>query len=384
MTPDEALDVFFDACGGASVQWDAHVAEELGRIREQSPALADAVKNGSISWPSDEEELGCLWTLVDLPPSELDAAIAKAKLLATKSRPVKKSSRRRGEGKRTLSLRAAILNVLQRIEGSLSSRQVFYQCVSMGTVANNKPECLRVGRLLVKMRRDGSVPYSRIVDRTRAKHVAPSWEGVRSILNATARQYRSSFWNDQPMVPMIACEKQALEGIFEEAVDQYGVPLFVVRGFNSESFEYEWSEDIKRYTDRGQSVVIYYFGDHDPSGLCIEANSQRKLEGFGARFAWVRAGLLWEDFERYDLVNIPVKHTDTRAKSYLSKFGDRAAELDALHPDELRGRIHDCIERHVDADAWDAVQRADEAERESLNLVAENWAQALAAVGGAA
>jgi hypothetical protein len=202
---------------------------------------------------------------------------------------------------------------------------------------------------------------------------------VSDILEATAQQFRSDFWNHQPTVPMVACEKQALEGIFAEAVDDYGVPLYVIRGFNSESFEYEWSEDIKGYNERGQQVAIYYFGDHDPSGLCLEQNSQRKLERFGARFDWERAGLLLEDFKRFGLVHVPVKQTDSRANGYLSKFGDMAAELDALEPEELQRRIHACIKRHIDRESWERLERADAVQRDDLALVARNWGRALAA-----
>jgi hypothetical protein len=293
--------------------------------------------------------------------------------------PASGSRRKRGEGARTKALRAEILSVLDEIGGSMSSRQVFYQAVSRGAVENTKKDCVRVGRLLVKMRRDGSVPYARICDRTRSRHVRPSWAGVMDIMQATASHFRLDYWARQPVVPMVAVEKQALEGIFAEACDEYGVPLYVLRGFNSESFEYEWSEDIKEITESGREVAVAYFGDWDPSGLDIERNSRDKLERFGARFTWERIGLLESDFDAFDLVKVPVKTTDSRAKVFLNTFGDCAAELDALHPDELQRRIHDAIAVHVDADTWRAVQAEEQVQRESLQEVTGNWEVALAA-----
>jgi hypothetical protein len=65
-----------------------------------------------------------------------------------------KAVRQRGEGQKTLALREAIFDILEGFPGAMSSRQVFYQCVSRGAVENNKRECVRVGRLLVRMRRD--------------------------------------------------------------------------------------------------------------------------------------------------------------------------------------------------------------------------------------
>jgi hypothetical protein len=312
------------------------------------------------------------------------AHVERAKRSARASSVV--HAKTRGEGKKTKDLRRAILDILDSIDGTMSSRQIFYQCVSSGVVANTKAECLRVGRLLVKMRRDGSIAYSRIVDRTRSRHVRPSWEGVEDVLDVVATQFRRDFWSGLAAhtVPMIACEKQALEGIFQEAVDAYGAELFVLRGYGSESFEYEWSERIKAHTNEGRDVVIYYFGDHDPSGLNIEETSRKKLEGFGAEFVWERAGLVHDDFDTFDLVNIPVKRTDSRAKSYLSQFGDRAAELDALRPDELRDRIQGCIEAHINPDAWERHVRGDEAGRAELRTVAAHWEAALQGARGAA
>lgn len=288
--------------------------------------------------------------------------------------------RTRGEGSKSKVLRSEILRVLDRFEGSMSSRQIFYQCVSLGAVENTKKECARVGRLLVKMRREGTIDYRRIVDRTRSRHVRPSWDGVADIMDAVADQFRSDAWNDQDVVPIVACEKQALEGIFTESVDEYGVALYTLRGFNSESFEYEWAEEIKTIVRSGREVIVGYFGDWDPSGLDIERNSRTKLEGFGARFEWERVGLLEGDFERHRLVNVPIKKTDTRAKAFLSKFGPKAAELDALRPDVLRDRIQVFIERFIDRDRWIAIEASDEAQRESLSMVAKNWNHALRAV----
>jgi hypothetical protein len=268
---------------------------------------------------------------------------------------------------------------------SMSSRQVAYQLVGLGAIENTETEKQRVGRIIVAMRRDGSIPYSRIVDRTRAKHQEPGWDGVEDILDSCALQYRQNMWADQRAIPMIACEKQALEGVFSEVCDEYGVSLWIIRGFNSESFDYEWSEEIKEITDTGKHVVIAYFGDWDPSGLCIEETSKRKLREFGANFTWWRAGLCGGDFLDFGLAPIPVKRTDTRAKAFLSKFGPDApaAELDALPPDELQRRIKGYIERCItDQDLWKRTKRDEQVQREALQTVTENWNIALAAARG--
>lgn len=288
--------------------------------------------------------------------------------------------RYRGPSQRTAELVEKTLNVFDDFAGSMSTRQVYYQLVSRGVVENNARAYDRVQRLVVDLRRNGAVNYDRVVDRTRGKHQMPGWEGVESLMNSAAKQYRRDFWSEQPTVVMVACEKQALEGIFAEVVDTYGASLWILRGYSSESFAFEWANEIKLLTESGADVEIAYFGDHDPSGLGIEQDAAAKLRSHGAKFKWTRWGLREGDFAQYKLINIPVKRTDSRAAKYLQQFGDMAAELDAMPPDELRRRIRRSITSAIDAEAWKRVERVELVERESLNLITKNWDRALEAV----
>lgn len=288
----------------------------------------------------------------------------------------------RGRSKRTLALIDATLAVFDEFDGSMSTRQVYYQLVSAGAVENCKADYNQVQRLLVELRRDGDVPYDRVVDRTRRKHQRPGWDGLHDIMTTLADQYRRDMWTDQPTVVMVGCEKEALAGVFSEACDEFGASLWTLRGYTSESFAFEWAREINALTAEGKRVVISYFGDHDPSGLGIEADCQTKLAHHGAEFEWRRWGLLEEDFDRFQLVNVPVKRKDSRAVRYLERFGDRAAELDALRPDELRRRIQTAILENLDAGLWKKVQRSEQVERESLERIANNLPKAVEAVGG--
>lgn len=297
-----------------------------------------------------------------------------------KMRPASNSRRRY---RKTADLAAAIVAVLDDYPTfNMSTRQVYYQCVSRGVVDNCVAGYEKVQRLVVELRRDGVIPYDRIVDRTRAKHQRAGWDGAEEIIRACGQQFRRNLWATQDTVVMIGLEKQALEGVFAEAVDEYGASLWTLHGYGSESFMFEWATEIKAYNDDGKVVEVYYFGDHDPTGLDIERDAIEKLEAHGADFEWSRSGLKYIDLVTYDLVNVPVKTGDTRSKNYLEVYGDSAAELDALPPDELQQRIRSCIDEHIDHEERERILRNEELERESLRLVAGNWKKAVAAAGG--
>jgi len=288
----------------------------------------------------------------------------------------------RGRSKRIERLRANVLRALAESEEKvLSTSQVFYLLVSAGALANAKNVRRNFARLLVMMRREGLVPYSRIVDRTRGMHLRASWGGVVDIMEAAAIQYRRNLWIDQPTIPIIVCEKQALEGVMESAADVYGARVFIIRGYDSEANVSLLADEIQDLRNEGRDVAIYYFGDWDPSGLNIEASHRERLRrDFGIVCQWKRAALLAEDFDRFGLIPVPVKRGDPRAKRFLIQFADgRAAELDSLKPAELRRRVAECIERHItDRKSWEALERVEAAERASLDLVVKNWDAAVA------
>jgi len=289
----------------------------------------------------------------------------------------------RGRYKKTQDLADAILETLETYSTlSMSTRQIFYQVVSSGAVENKPAGYDKVQRLVVQLRRSGDIDYSRVVDRTRTKHHAEGWKSAEQVVRTFGKHFRRDMWAEQDTIVMIGLEKQALEGIFAEVVDEYGSSLWTLHGYGSESFLYEWAEEIKEFTDKGKNVVVYYFGDHDPTGLDIERAAQHALYGHGGCFSWMRSGLLHSDFNRFDLVNVPVKNGDSRAKNYLKEFGDRAAELDALPPDELQRRIRQCIDQHVDHEARARLLRNEAIERETINLIAGNWELVKTTVGG--
>ena len=80
----------------------------------------------------------------------------------------------------------------------------------------------------------------------------------------TARTYRKALWDDQDAYVEIWCEKDALAGVLYKETAVWDVPLMVSRGFASLTFLAEAAEAIAA---EGKPAYLYYFGDHDPSGV---------------------------------------------------------------------------------------------------------------------
>ena len=260
-----------------------------------------------------------------------------------------------------------VKEVLSEIEGAVSTRQMYYQLLSRGIIENSERGYNKVQRLLVNLRREGIVSNERICDRTRNKHQRASWNGLADILEQCKIQYRRDYWSDQNIATYISVEKQALEGVFSEVCDEYGVSLFVLRGYPSYSLLYDWSQEIIELNNEGKEVKIYYFGDFDATGVQIDESVASNLLEFGAKFSFERVGILPSDIKKFDLMTLPVKRSDTRAKKFIEKYGHECVELDALPPNELKKRIRESIEANIEIDKWNRMSEI-EAEEEGQGV----------------
>jgi hypothetical protein len=134
----------------------------------------------------------------------------------------------------------------------------------------------------------------------------------------------------------------------------------------SETFVWNIAEE---WNDIEKPIFAYYLGDHDPSGLKIEASIKSKLSRFSDKaFEWQRLAITPADFADPELLGFPVKRGGKAGswRPYLEMHGDRCVEIDALNPDEVRRRIRDAIESHIDADEWEALKVIEEVERKTL------------------
>ena len=69
----------------------------------------------------------------------------------------------------------------------------------------------------------------------------------------------------------------------------------------------------------------------------------------------------------------PAKITDTRAKSYIEKFGDESWELDALEPRVITELISKTITEYANEEIMEEVRDRVEKEKQVMNLICDDW-----------
>ncbi len=247
----------------------------------------------------------------------------------------------------------------------MTLRQVHYRLVGRGdtTYANTRVDYNQLSKWLVQDRIEGVIPWGWIEDRLRKPRHVPMWEDVRGFKDFARRVYRRDVWQDQPRYLEAWLEKDALSGIFGDALEPYGVTLNVGRGFDSAT---SVKDAADRYRD-GEGITVLYFGDFDPSGEDMVRSLRARLLELGAEPEIVKCALTFEDIERYELPPDFTKATDSRSSAFVARFGDVAVELDALPRDVLLERIRREVEPLMDLEALEQTREAERADKERLD-----------------
>jgi hypothetical protein len=268
-----------------------------------------------------------------------------------------------------LEARRAALYEIAEEQQPMTVRAVFYQMEVRGLVSKDKDGYTKVQQDLVKMRKDGSIPYEWFVDNTRRVIQPYTCSSIADALEDTADQYRKALWEDMDCIVQIWLEKDALAGVISPVTKKYDVPLMVVRGYGSLSFINDAAQAL---ANEWRDVYVYHLGDHDPSGVNAAENIEETLKELAptTEIHFERLAVTLAQMRKWRLPTRETKSSDPRA----AQFGDLpSVELDAIAPNQLRKLVEDAILKHMSRDQYDELMEQEEAERKQIReFVDEN------------
>jgi hypothetical protein len=252
--------------------------------------------------------------------------------------------------------RDAIIQVVES-RAPLSVRHVFYAVTGMGLVPKTQAGYQKVQREVLRLRREGAISYRAIVDGTRYVRQSQTFDFLSEALRDTSRIYRRNLWSGSEYEIEVWCESDSIAGTIWPVADEWGLPLYVTRGYASETFLYnsasEWNE----------GVVVLYVGDHDPHGRLIEETARERLAEFsGADVDWQRIAIAAEQIMQLGLP---------------TSYDGHGVEAEAMDPDILRELLDQAIAEYADEDEIAILREAEASEREILREI-------VATKGGAA
>lgn len=293
---------------------------------------------------------------------------------------------------KTYAKNTALLNEaieVLKAEHPCTLRQLYYRLMSRGALRNAQSEYSRLGTLATRAREAGLINRRWIVDHVRSTLKPSSWTALVDFADTVRDAYRKDYWASLDHHVAVFVEKDAVAGTIQPVTAANDVALHVCRGYASVSFVGEIADEWRQIQ---KPIYANYLGDFDPSGFDIERDLQEKIARYSGRIVirvpadydwsddtynvkgskliiWQRLGVRPTDFDEFDLLRLPIKASDTRAKKFIEEHGDAGCEIDAIPPSELRRRVEEAIDLHIDVDRWNALIQTEEAERATMRTV---------------
>src|SRR5918993_2463954 len=236
-------------------------------------------------------------------------------------------------------------------------------------VQGKRNNYMRIQRRILKMRRGGTMPYSWITDGSRTKYSYDRFADEDDFSAYAADIYRKDYWLESPVRVEVWVEKDAMAGKLTPVVrDEYGLDLYVSRGFASETYLQEAAAHIR---SDGRPTYVYLLTDFDASGMGIAETVEEKLAemAYPVNVFVERIAATPNQISEYGLITQPVTRSDTRARNFIQRFGTETVELDAIPASEVRCLVREAIERHMDPRRLAFLRMVEEEERDGIKTL---------------
>lgn len=248
----------------------------------------------------------------------------------------------------------------------LTLRQLYYQHVVANLITNEEKSYKNLGKLLSDARLAGLIDWDAIEDRVRVPRLPTEFDSLEDLVDAAFRSFRLPRWDGQEYYAELWVEKDALSSVLAPLAREFHVTLMVNRGYSSQSAMHEAGERFVAKEKAGFISILFYLGDHDPSGEDMVRDVQDRLAVFGSKVVVLKLGLTMPQVRQYNPPPNPAKVTDSRAAEYIAKHGAQSWEVDALPPNVLQRIIRAAFTKIVDKSKMDAVVAKEETEKALL------------------
>lgn len=255
----------------------------------------------------------------------------------------------------------------------LTLRQLYYQFVARGFIANLQKSYKALGEAINSGRLAGLIDWDAITDRTRNLRTWSYWTTPQERIKSVAHGFTMDLWKTQEYRVEIWIEKDALLGVLDSCCPALRVPYFSCRGYVSQSEMWSAAMRLKRYEKDGKKTVILHLGDHDPSGVDMSRDIADRLKMFGAKTNVMRIALSMDQVEEFQPPPNPAKTTDSRYADYIAAWGEESWELDALSPPVLAALIEGTVSSMRDERKWAKAVAKEEAGQAEITRVANAW-----------
>lgn len=260
-------------------------------------------------------------------------------------------------------------------------RALFYRLVSKGILPNTGSYYGSLSRNLVEARQNGTIPFDALTDGNRynidnfgdaclqtgdIEYAKSGYQQKLKTLNLgnIVSEYfnyeylqlkapTNSFWAEQPIIPEIWIEKDAIAAIIAKWTADLHVTIRIMKGYDSWTHLYTSIENVKDVLESHDKVCILYLGDLDPSGVDMDRHIKEAIDHFGmSDYIDVRRiALVEKQVDQYGLPpRMTVKVGDTRAKKYSSDYNTEVDAFLSMAPNAFKALIRSTVQKFHNMD----------------------------------
>jgi hypothetical protein len=290
----------------------------------------------------------------------------------------------RAEHAETTALIQAARDILA-VEQPTTVRRVVYELFNRKHLTTtDKSAENKVSRILTIARNDGRIPWAWIVDEHRRHERTLTFRDLQSALDLIKERYRKDYWPTQPTMVRIWSEKSTVAGILAPLLREYETPFLALHGNNSTTRVQEACALQRR---ERRPWVVLYIGDWDPSGCRMSDDDlPKRIQKYGATITIQRVALVQADMTplrqfSFDVddkrkaavaqhgAKVGKRGLDNNRRWFMARYGRACMELDAMNSNDLRQRVEQAIQQHIDWPAWQQMQLIEAAEMGSVTEI---------------
>lgn len=264
--------------------------------------------------------------------------------------------------------------IVESYGGNLTIRALHYRLVSIG-MTNDNAHYKKVVNAMIEARWEGLTEFDSFQDHERETlgntdyeetSVQDSVDTAKRQIRAWASSYSKNRWENQPNYVEVFIEKKALQGVFEDTCNRYGVALNPCKGYPSLTFIYDAKLRFSEAKAKGKTPIILYFGDYDCSGEDIPRSLKDNFLRMGINIDIRVKALNKEQVVKWKLPPAPTKETDTRGASW---DGLGQVELDAVEPNKIKALLTEAIDSVFNEDLYSELLEIEQSERREFKQI---------------
>lgn len=287
--------------------------------------------------------------------------------------------RRTRATKAEMAYRRSTLIELARQAQPASVRHLFYRAVTLNLVSKDDDGYRKVQREVLRLRREGAMPWEWVVDPGRSGYWANVYEDSADALTQLSQTYRRNPWPEWAPRVEVWCESESLAGVLKPLRDSHAVTVFPIGGQTSDTFAYDAAIDY----DPDSKVIVLYAGDYDPAGLMISSQLEGKLRRHADPSVQIEFRRLAINADRaltpemQSLGDVPKRPDWRDFNGELHEFVGLTVESEAIDAQGMRRmfrqEIENIAQEHCFRDIFTETRELERVEREQLADLAARW-----------